>query len=343
MPKTDIFPTVSRKTTTSLKFIKYYKNLFLNTNDKQFTQVPKAINKLTTKLNQNSTLNELDFNKNVNIEPKNKSQAQFDGYLNIFVHYAYIDKKHLSNKNEEQEFYSILRLDQQPHACTAIGFQTTDTKKPTFFKLEFNEQFILNLTSNKIFDLIICSQVKKKNCSNWIENDDDDDLVKVEDLFFSSQFDFNFLFSTQFNCKLCVYLKHFLNEIPSSSIPLTSISSSNSCDYKNDAYFYVTINYLKEFSLINQIFSNKLNSKLITSAQLDDENCKFYLVLRKLIYEIETRGGLYEPYLYQLNVCLSDVKWMLLQLERDCLDIIQNMPDIHVISSKYFERRVEGN
>ena len=348
------YPSLSRKTTvSSLKFLSNYKNLFLNLNEKKYSELPKPINTLTAKKQyHNTTINEREFSHDINKKEitKNINHLLYDGHLNVFVHYSCIDKKFF-NANENKKFYVVLRVDQQPYACTAVCLQNDAKLAQSYFILDFNQQFIVNLSSDRQFDFVICSQVRKllnislddSSVIGKCDDDDDDELINTEDLFFSFKFDFDGLFSTrkQINWKLCLHLKRFTNNettvgnqmsFVNMSIDNNRISNNN--EQQTDAYLYVTLSYLKEFSIINQLFSNKLNSKLIATAQVDNKNCKFHFVLRKLINEIETRGGLYEPYLYQLHVCLSDIKWTLLQLERDCIDIIHNMPDIHVISSK---------
>jgi hypothetical protein len=336
------YSSLSKKTaTSSLKVFRHYKNLFLNS-EKKYIELPKPINSLTSKKQyHNSTIDEREFGHELNKKSSNYS-LPVEGYLNLTIHYSCIDKKFF-NISEEQKFYTILRVDQQPYACTAVCLQNDAQLAQNYFMLDFNQQFFVNLSSNKQFDFVICSLVKKnfelKDSAAGDEDDEDDEeLFSIENLFFSLKFNFEVFFSsinTQLNCKLCVHLKRFSNDEIGNQISFVNISNDNNNNQDIDAYLYVTFSYLKEFSLFNQIFSNKFNSKLIATARFDDKSCKFYLVLRQLINEIETRGGLYEPYLYQLNACISDIKWTLLQLERDCIDIIQSMPDIHVVSSKF--------
>ena len=308
---------VNKRTASIENTASNYASSSLKTNEKLYIQVPKPINTLTTAKKQQ--INEHEFVNELNKNFTNNRGKIFDGYLNVFLHYACIDMKYF-NLNEKNKFYVILRADQQPFACTGLSLQANAQLTKSYFMLEFNEQFSLNLNSNEFIDFIICSQTN--------DEENDEDLINIESIFFSFKFNFEFLFSKQHTCKLCVHLKKISTNTP---ILFTNMSADNANSQQTDAYLYVTLNYLKEFSLINQIFSSKVNSKLLATSQIDN---KFYLVVRKLIYEIETRGGLYEPYLYQINVCLGDIKWILLQLERGCIEIIQTMPDIHVISSK---------
>ena len=342
--KVSKYPSLSKKTAaSSMKFFRHYKNLFLNSVEKKYIELPKPINSLTSKKQyHNSTIDEREFGHELNKQSSSNYSLPFEGYLNVSIHYSCIDKKFF-NISDEQKFYTILRVDQQPTACTAVCLQNDAQLAQNYFMLDFNQQFFINLSSNKQFDFVICSQVKKKfDCidSNTAAGDDEDDeeLLSIENLFFSLKFNFEVFFSSlinkELNCKFCVHLKRFSNNEMGKQISFINISNDNNNNQDIDAYLYVTVSYLKEFSILNQIFSNKFNSKLIVTTQSDDKSCKFYLVLCKLINEIETRGGLYEPYLYQLNACISDIKWTLLQLERDCIDIIQSMPDIHVVSSK---------
>jgi len=94
----------------------------------------------------------------------------------------------------------------------------------------------------------------------------------------------------------------------------------------------ISLVYVVDYSLIHQIFSNRKNSKIF-SLQLNDENNKFELIVYKCIHEIETRG-LREPFIYELDTCLTDIKWAILQLERDFFTILQHLPDINAVASK---------
>lgn len=68
----------------------------------------------------------------------------------------------------------------------------------------------------------------------------------------------------------------------------------------------ISLTYIVDYSLIHQIFSNRKNSKIF-SLPLNDENNKFELIVYKCIHEIETRG-LQEPFIYELDTCLTDVR-----------------------------------
>lgn len=425
---TDILSSaLPSSSTTSL--LKYYKSLFnsnsLNNdnnnnklNENRFKEIPKPINKLIMTHNKNNlNINEFEYNHLLNYYDVNdecssplsnstNNQYAFslldNGYLNLYIHYAYVNSNYFNKdliiknnkKSDKKKFYLILRIDNEPIACTSLGTKTIEKMNnindknvsncTNMIKICFNEHFIINLNSiNKQFDFIMCSKVKYKK-KKLIENesddkkidnnkssssdkedeiededdnnndDNDDDSMIIKDLFLSNKFNFEVLFSTNINHKLCIYMKRvninennqYMNSTLKCSTNQATLSdrtlhdyistSSTTVENEIDVYLYINMFHLNEYSLIKQIFSTKLNSKLL-SLPLDDKNCRFNLVLQKLICEIETRGGLYEPYLYKLNVSLSDVKWMLLQLERDCLDIIQTMPDIHVIASNVYQ------
>lgn len=68
----------------------------------------------------------------------------------------------------------------------------------------------------------------------------------------------------------------------------------------------ISLTYVVGYSLIHQIFSNRKNSKIF-SLPLNDESNKFELIVYKCIHEIETRG-LHEPFIYELDTCLTDVR-----------------------------------
>ena len=96
----------------------------------------------------------------------------------------------------------------------------------------------------------------------------------------------------------------------------------------------LSIVHLREYSLIKQIFSSSSNSKIF-SLPLNHEQNKFELIIYKCINEIESRS-LVDPFIYELETCQTDIKWALLQIERDFLTIIQHLPDVNSVASKLF-------
>jgi hypothetical protein len=87
---------------------------------------------------------------------------------------------------------------------------------------------------------------------------------------------------------------------------------------------FISLTYFNSFSLIDHLLLHKNNSNII--------NYNFMNTLQKCLNEIEFKGT-DEPYLYELNGSFAEMKWTLLQLERENYDILRNGIDIHVISS----------
>ena len=115
-------------------------------------------------------------------------------------------------------------------------------------------------------------------------------------------------------------------------ISLSQGSTATNSTSGQQFFLLISVIYFKQYSLINQIFSNRRNSKIF-SLPLNDRSNKFELVVYKCINEIEARG-IDDSFIYELNTSLTDIKWAILQLERDFFTIIQHLPDINSVASK---------
>lgn len=110
-------------------------------------------------------------------------------------------------------------------------------------------------------------------------------------------------------------------------ISLLDVLNSNIRLYdkqENVFEIFMSLAYFASFSLIDHLFLHKNNSKIL--------NCNFMNTLSKCLEEIESRG-ISELCLYELNGSFAEMKWTLLQLERDNYDILGCVSDVHVISS----------
>lgn len=84
-----------------------------------------------------------------------------EGYLNLRCHYLSCPSDKLTN--ERQKFYCLIRLDEASCARTTLVKRQSDrdstehlsNKRPNN-KIEYNEQFILDLQGKAFFDVIMC-------------------------------------------------------------------------------------------------------------------------------------------------------------------------------------------
>ena len=263
-----------------------------------------------TKLTNGRKHNELDedkvnivkFDHRSNTLGEHVEQAVDRGYLNLTFHHFSIEN--LEHDLLKQSFYCVVRSDEVCLARTCLvqkehneeSYLTCANKK-----LNLNEQFILDLKDRKNFDFVLCRHVDKH--SNELR-------------YYSDKICLLDLFKTQKPNEQSYYKIRFNSETGPSEATIDVV---------------ISLVYFRNFSLINQIFSSRSNSKIF-SRPLNDEENKFELIIYKCMHEIESRG-LNEHFIYEIETIVTDIKWAILQLERDFFTIIQHLPDINAVAS----------
>ena len=253
----------------------------------------------------------LNYSKSDLIETKEPIKS---GYLNLNFHYlSYESDLELSR----EKFYSVVRLDQVPKARSCLIKPKESEQIKPLKKIEFNEQFILELSDKSYMDIVLCQCIENlADSSNIVKKKKDLSHNRCSILKYSSK---------------KMYLFDLVNSLkePAKNYFKIELKSDKSLE---TFFMFVSFSYFREYSLINQIFSSRQNSKIF-SLPLDSTKNSFETIFKNCIHEIESRG-LDENHIYEYSTCLTDIKWAILQLERDFFSIIQQIPDINAISSR---------